>query len=157
MWMSFSQLLCWCVILGMSFSQLLYYVDVMGCTQKYVAHPLYLGNYGEEVWIKSRFPTNTWREKVWKSKPSTTVSIMWSEIQRMCILVTSPCRRVQQSQFFMINLYGIQAIWKNFAFGNPEIFRIGGKNTPRGHSFKGGYDACTWTYKIDPKQVFPPT
>ena len=23
--------------------------------------------------------------------------------------------------------------------------------------FKGGYDARTWTYKMDPKQVFPPT
>ena len=25
------------------------------------------------------------------------------------------------------------------------------------HIFKGGYDAHTWTYKRDPKQVFPPT
>ena len=23
--------------------------------------------------------------------------------------------------------------------------------------FKGGYDACSWTYKMDPKQVFFPT
>ena len=22
--------------------------------------------------------------------------------------------------------------------------------------FEGGYDARTWTYKMDPKQVFPP-
>ena len=21
---------------------------------------------------------------------------------------------------------------------------------------RGGYDACTWTYKMDPRQVFPP-
>ena len=39
------------------------------------------------------------------------------------------------------------------AFTLGKKFRGGG----RGLIFKGGYDGCTWTYKMDPKQVFPPT